>query len=150
MQRMKKKLAEVEAKMGYLQSKEEVVRARSLLGQRVGYVAGQAPPPMPAAPTPYQPPAVEADPTETHAEDLDGDGVVTAAELAEFTRTVQEQAQAKHSEYRAAIGAVKDEGDALEAQVASVRESMRAGEARLSEAQKKRLEEKRAARARRS
>ena len=141
MPRLQSRLAKMEAKMKALEEREQEVKRRGLLGARVP-APGMPPPAVESAQAVTI--SAEAARSEEFAHmDLDGDGVVTAAELAAFTQRVQEQAQAQHQQYIAAISAVNDEAVALEGQILKVREAMGAGMARLTPQQKMKLAAKR-------
>ena len=104
--------------MKALEAREQEVKRRGLLGSRVA--APGMPPPSAELVQEVSLSAEAAHSEEFAHMDLDGDGVVTAAELAAFTQRVQEQAQAQHQQYIAAISAVNDEAVALEAQILKV------------------------------
>ncbi|KAL3915707.1 MAG: hypothetical protein SGPRY_007116 [Prymnesium sp.] len=119
MPRVLHKLSTLEAKMKRLETLETEVRRRQLLGGLLGLAV------------------------EHSVGSEEGEGFVTASELARYTARVQEQAQEQHAGYITAIAAANDENAALEAHIHQVRETMRAGIERLTPAQKRRLAMKR-------
>lgn len=124
MPRILEKLAILESKMRMLQAREQQVKSARLLGVRLA----------PPSKMPSQPDLrTQAQLAEETGED--NDSFITAAELSEYTNRVHQQASAQHAQYVAAITAANDENSALEAQIAQVKQTMRAAMSQLTPSQ---------------